>query len=181
MNMGCRETGKSMEGRSKSLQGLHGNHFTPKQGNRVTVVNPHTNKAYRMIKNANGRMTSETEVVFNMYREAVGGNFIGYRIEKQRISNICHLGAELRGLPYSHDDQDWDIIKKQGWCKIDDSKMYDEVFIIGSKSLTSTDNKMEEVLAGSLTKAKLRTVFSKSQNSSKNARMMLTELAKKIA
>ena len=73
------------------------------------------------------------------------------------------------------------MVKKQGWCHITDAVCYDEVFVIGSKSINNAENKMEEVESGSLTKAKLRTVFSKSQTSSKNARMMLTELAKRIA
>ena len=146
----------------------------------ISVLNPHTNKTYRLMKNGFGRLTSETEVIFNMYREAVGGNLIGYRIEKQSLRNIEHLADMLRGMPCTSEG-DWDMVKKQGWCHITDAVCYDEVFVIGSKSINNAENKMEEVESGSLTKAKLRTVFSKSQTSSKNARMMLTELAKRIA
>ena len=178
VTMGAREAGKQNSMRI----GSYANGTFPSQKiNRVTVLNPHTNKTYRVMKNADGRMTDESEMVFNMYRETVGGNFIGMRIEQQKSTTIGYLSANLRGIPWSADDKDWESIKKQGWVQITDSKMYDEVFIIGSKSLTTNDNKMEEVKSGSLTKAKLRTVFSKSQNSSKNSRMMLTELAKKIA
>jgi len=178
IDMGCRIVGR---GGNSRLGSFTGRQYLGEKGNRVTVTNPHTRKAYRLLRNANGRMTSESEVVFNMYREAVGGNFIGYRIEKQRSSNISHLASNLRGMPYNADDSDWESMKKQGWCKITDSLMYDEVFIIGSNSLATSNNKMEEVKSGSLTKVRLRTVFSKSQNSSKNSRMMLTELANKIA
>jgi len=73
------------------------------------------------------------------------------------------------------------VVKKQGWCHVTDAVCYDEVFVIGSKSMNVLTSTMEKVQAGSLTKAKLRTAFSKSQNSSKNSRKMLTELAKRIA
>ena len=75
----------------------------------------------------------------------------------------------------------WDSVKKNGWCKVENAIGYDEMFVIGSKSVKIIDNKMESVASGSLSKAKLRTVFSKSQNTSKKSRKMLTELVKLCA
>jgi hypothetical protein len=149
----------------------------------VSVLNPFTKKQYVVKQNALGRSTSETEIVFNMYRETVGGNLIGYRIERQRQTDISCIVTDLRGA-YGGEHAHWENMKTQGWTQLTNPAYYDEVFIIGSKALTTVSNAMsdlEEKVGLPLSKAKLRTAFSKSQNSTKNSRKMLTELAKRIA
>jgi hypothetical protein len=170
-------------GSRRRIGSLSNNMFDRKKTSFISVTNPHNNKTYNLIKNASGQLTTEGEVIFNMYRDYVGGNLIGYRIERQRKNDISYVVNTLRGLGrhYEENEDDWDSVKKQGWCHVTDAVCYDEVFVIGSKSMNVLTSTMEKVQAGSLTKAKLRTAFSKSQNSSKNSRKMLTELAKRIA
>ena len=170
-------------GNRRRIGALSNNMFDRKKTSFISVTNPHNNKTYNLIKNASGQLTTEGEVIFNMYRDYVGGNLIGYRIERQRKQDISYVVNMLRGLGrhWGENEDDWDLVKKQGWCHVTDAVCYDEVFVIGSKSMNVLTSTMEKVQAGSLTKAKLRTAFSKSQNSSKNSRKMLTELAKRIA
>ena len=170
-------------GNRRRIGALSNNMFDRKKSSFISVTNPHNNKTYQLIKGASGQLTTEGEVIFNMYRDYVGGNLIGYRIERQRKHDIEYVVNTLRGFGrnYVEESGDWDLVKKQGWCHVTDAVCYDEVFVIGSKSMNVLTGTMEKVQAGSLTKAKLRTAFSKSQNSSKNSRKMLTELAKRIA
>ena len=125
---------------------------------------------------------SETDILLKMYKDVTGSIVVGYRIEtqtKNKIENVC---KDLKGVGYETDVSEfWDSVKKNGWCKVENAIGYDEMFVIGSKSVKIIDNKMESVASGSLSKAKLRTVFSKSQNTSKKSRKMLTELVKLCA
>jgi hypothetical protein len=150
-------------------------------GAYVTVTNTVNKKTYKMMKFA-GRNMSETDILLKMYKDVTGSIVVGYRIEtqtKNKIENIC---KDLKGVGYETDVSEfWDSVKKNGWCKVENAIGYDEMFVIGSKSVKIIDNKMESVASGSLSKAKLRTVFSKSQNTSKKSRKMLTELVKLCA
>lgn len=142
----------------------------------VTITNTVNKKSYKIIKLA-GRYMTETDVLLKMYKDVTGSNVVGYRIEKQTKANIVDVCRELRGLDIIADlDDSWDSVKKDGWCKVENPIGYDEIFVIGSKSLEIIDNKMENVTAGTVSKAKLRTVFSRSQTKSKKSRKMLTEL-----
>ena len=170
-------------GSRRRIFALGQNMYDRKKTPFITVKNPHNKKTYQLTKRLSGQMPTETEIIFNMYRDYVGGNLIGYRIERQRKHDVEYVVNTLRGFGrnYVEPGGDWDSVKKQGWCHVTDAVCYDEVFVIGSKSMSVVSNTMKTVEAGSLSKAKLRTAFSRSQNSSKNSRKMLTELAKRIA
>lgn len=148
--------------------------------NHVTIRSPYTNT--RQIVNAGENIRYvATPYLLNMYREATGSSVIGFFIESPSAralrGTICFLQRTWGG--YQIDEQ-VSKIRREGFGKID-AEGYDELYLMTTKSLQIQESKMDQVTAGEVTKAKLRTAFKKSTVGASKSRVMLNDLVARVA
>jgi hypothetical protein len=128
-----------------------------------------------------GSQRTETEVLLQAYKEATGSNLIRYHIipQTRRELDYCVRADAVNSWGGAEDDQ-WKSFRTEGYLAFD-AKGYDEFFAMSIKGLTIADNDFSDIKAGSLSKARLRSAFSKSKTSGRNSRKMVADLMKRVA
>ena len=162
---------------------VNGNRWYYVDGMRAhtTVTCPITNTTYKS-RMLGDRKTNITELLMEMYKNATGSNMIGYFICKQTRREITHNARWSTGRTFNWDAQEdlWKQARTEGYVKLN-VVGYDEFFIIGDKSLKIEDNKLDDVTAGEVSKAKLRGMFKKAQVGGKKSRAMLNDIVDRVA
>lgn len=148
--------------------------------NHVTIHSPYTNTR-QIAKYESGIRFVATPYLLNMYREATGASVIGFFIESNSAralrGTICYLKREYGS--FAIDEQVADI-RREGFGKVA-CDGYDELYLMTTKSLQIQESKMDQVTAGEVTKAKLRTAFKKSTVGANKSRVMLNDLVARVA
>lgn len=117
-----------------------------------------------------------------MMKDCTGANMIGYFITKQtkNFAMRDYGWATGRTLSWEKREELWKQMREDGFLPAN-VVGYDDFFIVGDKSLRIEDNKMDEVEAGEVSKARLRTMFKKAQTGGKKSRKMLNDIVKRCA
>jgi hypothetical protein len=147
----------------------------------ASIVCPYNNKTYKA-RQLGSRMTSATELFMEMMKDCTGANMIGYFITKQTKNSALRDHGWLTGRNVSWDKREelWKEMREDGFISADVIG-YDDFFMVGNKSLQIVENKMDEIEAGEVSKARLRTMFKKAQTGGKKSRKMLNDIVKRCA
>ena len=147
----------------------------------ASIVCPYNNKTYKS-RRLGTRPTNATELLMEMMKDCTGANMIGYFITKQtkNFAMRDYGWATGRTLSWEKREELWKQMREDGFLPAN-VVGYDDFFIVGDKSLRIEDNKMDEVEAGEVSKARLRTMFKKAQTGGKKSRKMLNDIVKRCA
>jgi hypothetical protein len=85
-----------------------------------------------------------------------------------------------RNVSWDKREELWKEMREDGFISADVIG-YDDFFMVGNKSLQIVENKMDEIEAGEVSKARLRTMFKKAQTGGKKSRKMLNDIVKRCA
>jgi len=148
--------------------------------NHVTLRNPYTGKVTTLRDHAGAYRFVMTPALLNFYRETTGSTVIGFFIERNSARAIRNTLDFLDPNNFQDRTDEISNIRREGFGKVN-AVGYDELYLLTVKSLQIVENKMDEVEAGELTKAKLRTVFKKQTLGANKSRVMLTDLMQRVA
>lgn len=171
--------GVSHEAKCKNVSGYGLGGYVNRK-NHVTINSPYTNQR-QIVKYENGVRYVATPFLLNMYREATGASVIGFFIESNSAralrGTLCFLQRSWGGFEI---DEQVSAIRREGFGKVN-ADGYDELYLMTTKSLQIQESKMDQVTAGEVTKAKLRTAFKKSTVGASKSRVMLNDLVARVA
>ena len=147
----------------------------------VTITSPYSNQTFKS-RTLGARMTTQTELLLEMMKAETGANMLGYFITRQSKGSAMqdYNYQSGRNINWEKRDELWKQMREDGFLPVT-TVGYDDFFIVGHKSLKIEDNKMDDAVAGEVSKAKLRTMFKKAQVGGKKSRKMLNDIVARVA
>jgi len=145
---------------------------------KSNLVDVKTGKHYRLyIGSGTGTKYSTTNACINLYKDRTGSNVIGYFISTS-MNNCKHKFVDTVGY-----NTGWSCVgewlrnlKKNGIAEIETNMAHDKYFVITAKSLQATGTSFE--VGADASKAKIRSAFSKANQSKKTSRELTSRIMK---